>query len=271
MAKIIEALCLALLVAQPAFADDLIQQANNQESLVIGVAPLHVTEQSLAPQGSVYVNYESGTRYLVGIDEARTRTIFGVPDLYTDLEVLLGVATLGYSGSALNSAGGLTGTIGQPVSYAQESVRLRMGRSWGLPAEKNLALTPFVGISQQAWGRDTPSGGPADLYDQLGIELGVLLQVSLPYHLVFGADAAQGRTLGAVLFNHSYGNLDHATSSAFALKLDHRTFADWHQRLEIRQTFLRYGQTANAPGYFEPRRSSDLAIMLEFGTETSLF
>jgi hypothetical protein len=77
--------------------------------------------------------------------------------------------------------------------------------------------------------------------------------------------------LGAVLFGHTFGNLTYASASSFALKLDHRTFASWHQRLEIRQSYLRYGQPAGDAGFFEPRRSSDLAIMLEFGTEDSIF
>jgi hypothetical protein len=271
MSRTIQTIALAAILTAPAFANDAIQQVNNQESLSIGIAPLHASEVAYNPQGTSFVNNESGTRYLFGYDNARTRTIFGIPNLYTDLEVSLGFATLGYYGNSISQTTGAGSAVNQPVSYTEEAVRIRVGRSYEFFESNNVALTPFLGISQQAWARDSTANGSATVYDQEGIEAGVLVQASLPYNLVLGADAAVGRALGAVLFDGGFGNLTYAGTSSFALKLDHRTFKDWHQRLEIRQTFLRYGQPANVSAFFEPRRSSELAIMLEVGTETSLF
>jgi hypothetical protein len=107
-------------------------------------------------------------------------------------------------------------------------------------------------------------------YDHEGLELGALAQARLPGQWVLGADASAGRVLGAVVYSGG-GNRVFATAHTFSLKLDHRTFPDWHQTLEIRQNALRYGAVPNVFGMFEPRGSNELTIMLEIGGETSVF
>jgi hypothetical protein len=259
-----------IFLAVPAFANESISQVNNQESLAVGLAPVHVSEAAVDQQGGSFVNHEAGTRFLFGYDAARTRTILGIPDLYTDLDVLVGVATLRYDGTALASSTAANSSISDSLSYVDESVRVRVGRTLTFFKSENLALTPFAGVTQKAWLRDTSVSGMAGFYDHEGAEVGALVQMGLPSSFVFGADAAVGRALAAVSFDGA-GSRIVATTSTFSLKLDHRTFPDWHQRVEIRQNFLRYAQPANIPALFEPRRTSDLAIMLEIGGETSVF
>jgi len=195
--------------------------------------------------------------------------LLGIPDLYTDLEISLAGGTLRYKGQSIGATGTTT-ALDQSVSYVQEAIRIRVGRSLHLLGSGKLALTPFLGVSQLAWARDAPASGIATFYDHEDLEAGALAQASLPYRLVLGADAAVGRALAASVLGGGSGNLVYASTASFALKLDHRTAHDWHQRLEIRQTFHRYGQFPDISGNFAPRRTSDLAIMLEFGTEASI-
>jgi hypothetical protein len=261
----------AAALAATARADEAIRAVNNQESLFIALAPVHLGETASDAQGASFAGHAYGTRYLFGFDEARTRTILGVADVYTDLEVSLGVATLGYEGRSLDPGNAPGADVTVPVSYGEESVRLRVGRSYESRGAMRLAVTPFLGLTQQAWLRDQPTAGNASFYDFPGMQLGALAQAGLPGRLVLGADAAVGRSLGTILFGGNYGNGIFAKVSTFSLKLDHCTSADWHQRLEIRQAVLRYGVSGRTPGYYEPQRGSELAIMLEFGTESSIF
>ena len=271
MAWIIAAVATAFLFLVPAYADEAIEHVNNQQSLLIGIAPLHASEFARAAQGASLTNAASGARYLFGYDTARTRTLLGIPDLYTDLEVSLAGGTLRYKGSSIATNGASTAALTESTTYVQDAIRMRIGRSLQFLGMRSVVLTPFLGISQLAWSRDLSASGIGNFYDHQGIEAGLMIQASLPYRLVLGVDASAGRTLGAMLANGGSGNLVYAGTSSFALKLDHRTYGSWHQRLEIRQTFLRYGQFPDVVGFFEPRRTSDLAIMLEFGTEGSIF
>jgi hypothetical protein len=267
-------IAIVLSLARIASADESIARVNNQDSLAVGLAPLRDTEEALTQNGGSLVNSESGTLVRFGYERARTRTILGFPGWYTDLLVSLSAGNPNYAGSIINRATGATGAIDEPVSLVQEAVRFRVGRSVALNANQTLALTPYVGASQEAWARETSGNTRFADYDHQALEVGTLAQASISSSWVLGADAGVGRTLGAVLLDGSIGNrvwLNNATTASFALSLDHRTFDSWHQRLEVRQSYLRYGQPANVVNFFEPRRSSDLAIMLEFGTETSFF
>jgi hypothetical protein len=270
MKRALGALALALACAAPALADAPIAQVNNQESLAIGIVPLHASDVAQDKSGAVFVNHAAGTRFVLGYDAARTRTIFGIPDLYTDLDAAVGVATVRYDGTILDTNAQAAGGVNEAATYVEESVRLRLGRTWSFFKTRDAALTPFLGFVQKAWGRDSPSSSIAYAYAHEGLEAGALAQVSLPGNLVAGADAAVGRVMGAVLFNGA-GNRLFAGARSFSLKLDHRTFADWHQRLEVRGNFLRYGSVTGVSGFFEPRRSNDIAILFEIGGETSVF
>ena len=254
-------------------AQDAITQANNQDGYWAGVAPLHTDEVATDGLGNSYVNNAAGTRFVIGYESTRTRTIFGLPGWYTDLDVAVGAASVRYDGIALVPSNGTQSSINQAATYLEEGVRLRLGRSQPLLSSKAIVLTPFLGVSQKSWTRDALATGSATFYTHVGAQAGLLLQVNLPYHWVLGAEAAGGRILGATEFD-GYGSRNLAGSSAFALSLDHRTYAEWHQRLQVRQNFLRYGSVNGAGGglgLYEPRRSSDLAILLFMGTETGSY
>lgn len=256
----------ALACSHAARAQEGIGTVNNQESLAVGLAPLHATEQ--ASGGAT--NTVAGTRFLFGYAAARSRTVFGIPDLYTDFDVQFGVATLRYGGSSLNPPAGAATAVSQSVSQVDEALRVRLGRSFAVLSAGSAAITPFLGVSQRAWVRDATDNGIANFHYQVGSEAGLLVQAALPWHLVLGADAAVGRTLGTVIFD-GYGNTLYGRTTAFALALDHRTFANWHQRVAIRQSTLRYAPPAAGAGSFEPRRTADLAFLFEVGGETGVF
>ncbi len=135
-----------------------------------------------------------------------------------------------------------------------------------------MALTPYFGLAQQAWLRGATTFSPATAYSHYAAEIGLLGQATLTSRLVLGVDASLGRTVGALQLDQ--GNLLAPRAgilSSFALYLDNRTYADWHQRLILRQSYLRYGEPAKSVGLLEPRRNSALSIQLEFGTERDLF
>lgn len=253
-------------LAQAARADDhAIEQVNNEQVYSIAVAPMRMTEETLPTATSAAVgNQMSGTRYLYGYEVTRTREVFGVPNWYTNFDLSIGAGMLNYTGTDIDATSG-NGAISQATSYGEESVRMRVGRSFAFAGQR-LAATPFVGLTQKLWLRDAPVTETARFYDEDGIEAGALLQLSLPWHWVVGADAAIGRDLGGILYNGT-GNLLYASTTSFGLVFDHRTFSDWHQRIELRQSTTRFGQGGNVVGYFEPRQSNGYAVMLEMGLE----
>jgi len=254
--------------AAPVRADEAIDHVNNQESLSVGIAPLHATEAALNSSGASLLDTSAGTRFLLGYEAARARTILGVPDLYTDFDLSVGVATLQYTGNANDPTAGANEQFNQSATYVEEELRLRLGKTFAFLRSGTFALTPFLGVSQKAWLRDTTAHGSATFYDHVGMEIGALVQASLPMQLVLGADAAIGRTLGTVIFDGA-GTQSYAKATTFSLRLDHRTFPDWHQRVELRQSTLRYAQPG-VTGYFEPQRSSSLSILFSVGGEVSV-
>jgi len=254
--------------AAPLHANEAIDSVNNQESLAGGIAPLHASEVAASAGGAPGVDTASGTRFVFGYEAARTRTLLGIPDLYTDFDLTLGVATLRYAGLDSAPPAGAGQPLNQAATYVEEELRLRLGKSFALFPARRWALTPFVGISQKAWARDATATGSATFYDQGGAEAGVLAQASLPGQFVLGVDAAVGRVLAAVITDGA-GNQVTAKAVSYALHLDHRTFPDWHQRLELRQGTLRYAPAAGS-GVFEPQRTSGLTILFSVGGEVSV-
>jgi len=261
----------ALLGLPVARADPLIRQANDQESLVIGVAHVHDGEQARDSAGAGVLNEEAGSRLLLGFGVTRTRALFGIPGFYTNLEVLLGAADVGYAGPSFDPKTGIPGAAGGGFHVASDIVRLRVGRSFELGAGGRLALTPYLGLAQQAWLRDGTTYTPFSAYGDAALQLGVLAQAALTRRVVLGVEAGIGRTLGAMeLDGHDLNWPHRATASSFSLYFDHRTFAEWHQRVELRHGAYATGTGAFDGGLFEPRRGSATAILLEFGTEKDL-
>jgi len=270
---ILAALC-ALCCATPSRADPLIRQANDQESLIIGVAHVHLGEQARDSAGAPVLNEEAGSQLVLGYGSVRTRALFGVPGFYTDLEIALGGADVGYAGTSFDPTTGLAGSAGATrggFDVASETVRARVGRTREFGRDGRLALTPYLGLAQQGWVRTGTVYTPFSGYGDAAAQLGLLAQAALTRKIVLGADAAIGRTIGAMaLDGHNLDWPHRATTSTFALYLDNRTFAAWHQRLEIRHSSQRYGEPAYGGGLLEPRRGSVTSILLEFGTEQDL-
>lgn len=258
----------ALVLSPPAFADEAIRQSNNQEAFSIAIAPLHTTEQSNPPQGAPVIDSVAGNRYLYGYEVARTRTIFSMPGWYTDIEASLGSGTLRDAGYSFQQGPIGLVPMNEAVMYGEESVRVRLGRTFEFPGSGIFAVTPFAGLAQMAWIREAPVNDTVRAlgYADDGAEAGILAQASLPWHLVAGASASAGRTLGT-LIHGSTGERIFATTSSFSLKVDHRTIPDWHQSVEVRQTIRRFSLAPDVVSFFEPSRTSELAILFEVGWE----
>ena len=256
----------SLAAAAPALCDEAIDRVDNEESFSLAIAPLHAQELGQPMQGAPVANTLAGTRYLLGYEVARTRSLFGIAGWYTDLDLSIGAGTLRYRGSVMNAPAGAPVGVDEVVTYGQEAMRLRLGRSFEFARGEGMALTPFVGLLQQSWTRESPSAQVARAYAHDGLEAGALFQASLPWSSVLAASASLGRTLGVAESSDS-GSYVFAKASSFALKLDHRTFPDWHQSVEVRQDFLRYAPSSSAAATFAPRRTSSLAFMLEMGVE----
>lgn len=255
-----------------ALADELIRQANDQESLTLGLAHVHAGQQALDKAGAPVLNEEGGPQMQLGYGSARTRSLFGVPGFYTDLHILLGAGTLAYGGPSYDPSTGVAGPNNGSFNRATESVAVRVGRSVEFGASGRIALTPYLGVGQQAWLSNSSSYSRATSYNHYTAELGALAQASLTRRVVLGVDASIGRELGALqLDGHNLTWPHHGTATSLGLYLDNRTYSDWHQRLILRQDSLRYGEPANAGGVFEPRHASSLAIQLQFGTELDLY
>ena len=262
----------AMLFAGTAQADEAIRAANNQESLSVGLGHLHTSDQAQPTGGSVVLNEGSGYELQLGYDTTRTRTLFGMPGFYTKLQVLLGGAQMNYAGTSHDPSTGAAGPNNGPYNLGSELVQVRAGRTWEFGPGQRLALTPYAGLRQQAWLRDSSTYARFTGYNHFGADVGVLGQAALTRTWVLGLDAGLGRTFGGLQFDgHNLVWPPKAAIGDFSLYVDHRTDADWHQRLSIRQDVVRYPEPPSADNIYEPRRRAGLSVGLEFGTELDLY
>jgi len=262
----------AVCFAAPALADELIRQANDQEGLMVGLSRQRAGLQSVDKAGATVLNETAGAQIEVGYANTRMRTLFGLPNFYTRLEISLGLGQQNFAGNPTDPSTGAVGSSKGPFDVDTESVRVRVGYTKEFGAGGRMALTPFLGVAQEAWLRGATTYSDKTAYYHYAAEIGLLGQATLTHKVVLGADASFGRTVGA--WQIDQGNLIAPRTgirSSFALYLDNRTSTDWHQRLILRQTYLRYREPAQSVGMFEPRRNSALSLQLEFGTERDLF
>jgi hypothetical protein len=273
MTRLLATLPLAVVCyAAPVLADELIRQANDQEALMLGLSHLSAGLQSVDQAGAPVLNKVSGPQIEVGYANTRMRTLFGLPNFYTRAEVSFGLGQQDFAGNLVDPSTGVVRTSNGPFLVETESLRGRVGYSREFGAGGRMALTPFLGLAQHAWLRGATTSSGLTAYYDYAAEIGLLGQATLTPKLVLGAEASVGRTLGAWQIDQR-GLIDPrgGMTSSFALYLDNRTSADWHQRLILRQSYLRYGEPAQSVGSFEPRRNSELSVQLEFGTEMDLF
>jgi hypothetical protein len=228
--------------------------------------------QSVDKAGAPVFNETSGPQIEAGYANTRMQTLFGMPDFYTRLEISLGLGQQNFAGDPVDPSTGVAGTSKGPFNVETESLRFRIGYSREFGAGGRLALTPFFGLAQQAWLRGDTTYSATSAYYHYAAELGLLGQAILAPKLVLGVEASLGRIVGASQIDNVKQIAPRAGNApSFALYLDNRTSANWHQRFIVRHSTLRYGEPAQAVGLLEPRRNSALSIQLEFGTELDLF
>jgi hypothetical protein len=262
----------AVFFTAPAMADELIRHANDQETLILGASRQRAGLQSVDNAGARVFNETSGGQIEFGYANTRVQTLFGVPNIYTRVEFSLGLGRQNFAGNPTDPSTGVIGTSNGPFDVDTESLRLRVGYSREFGPGGRMALTPFVGLAQHAWLRDATTFSGTSAYYDYAAELGLLGQASLTRKLVLGVEAGLGRIVGASQIDKTRQIAPRAGNApSFALILDNRTSANWHQRFIIRHSTVRYGEPAQAVGLLEPRRNSALSLQLEFGTELDLF
>jgi hypothetical protein len=272
MTRILALLCLpAACCAATASADERIFDANNVEALTLAVSRLGADLQSVARAGTLVLNRVEGPQIEFGYSNSRTRAVFGVPGFYTRFELALGLSRQDFAGNSIDPSTGAVVASSGPFDVQTAAMRGRIGYGWEFGPDRRAALTPFVGFAQQAWLRRATvvSGTTANL--QNVVEIGLLAQSTLSPRIVFGADGSVGHVLGA--WQADSRNVfvpSGRIASSFSVYLDHRTAADTHERIVLRQSSLRFGDPVQATGSLEPRRNSALTIGLEFGTEGRL-
>jgi hypothetical protein len=256
----------------PALADELIRQANGQESLMLGLSYQHERLQSVDQARALVRNELAGPQIELGYANTRMRTFFGVPDIYTRVEISLALSQQDFSGDAVDPSTGVVGKSDGPFDVASESARVRVGYTREFGAGRHLALTPFLGLSQLAWLRGATSYSGTTAYYHYAAEIGLLGQATLTPKVVLGVDASLGHTVGAwQVDQRDLIGPRGGIMPSFALFLDNRTSSDWHQRLIVRQSYQHYGDPEQSVGSFQPLRHSALSVQLEFGTEGELF
>jgi hypothetical protein len=188
------------------------------------------------------------------------------------VEVSFGLGQQDFTGNVADPSTGAVGSSNGPFNVESESMKLRVGYTRELGDARRVALTPFFGLAQQAWLRGDTTYSGSTVYWHYAAEIGLLGQVTVTPKLVLGADASLGHTIGAwQIDQRDLIKPNGGITSSVALYLDNRTSNDWHQRLIVRQSWIRYGEPAQSVGSFEPRRNSALSVQLEFGTELDLF
>src|SRR5258708_3346466 len=127
-------------------ADELIRQANGQESLMLGVTYLRERYQSIDTAGTVVPNELSGPQIEIGYANTRMRTLFGLPDFYTRTEVSFGLSQVDFGGDSRDPETGAARKSNGPFNTESESMRVRAGYMREFGTNRRFALTPFVGL-----------------------------------------------------------------------------------------------------------------------------
>jgi len=273
MTRFLAALPLAFVCfTAPALADELIRHANDQESLVLGLSRLSNDLQSVDKARAPVQNKLSGGQIELGYANTRMRTLFGLRNIYTRVQICLGLGQQDFDGKVFDPSTGKAGTSNGPFFVETESMRARVGYTWEFGGGGPLAVTPFLGLSQQGWLRGDTTYSGTTAYHHFAANVGLLGQMSVTPQIVFGAEASLGRILRAwQVDQRDLISPQSGLSSSLALYLDNRTSSDWHQRFIVRQSVQRYGEPAQSVGSFEPRRDTAISFELEFGTELDLF
>jgi len=271
MKRILVLLPLLAAVAATANADERIVQANNLEALTMAVSHQSADLQSRDQGGAQLSNRAQGTQIEFGYANSRTRAVFGVPGFYTRYELSLGLSRQDFAGNIIDPSSGTAVAGNGPFDVQTLAGRGRVGYSWEFGPGGRSALTPFLGLAQQLAlrGATVVSGTTANFHNVL--EAGLLAQATLTPQIVLGADASVGGVLGAWQIDQSnlFGPRGRI-ASALSVYLDHRSAADNHERIVLRQSSARFGEPAMAAGSLEPHRYSAFTIGLEFGTEGNL-
>jgi len=273
MARLLASLLLACLCwPQASRADELIRQANTQESLILGVTYLRERFQSIDTSKSLIPNELSGPQLDLGYANTRMRKLFGRPNFYTRAEVSFGLSQVDFGGDLLDpETGAASKNNSGPFNTESESMRLRLGYMQEFGAKRRFALTPFVGLGQHAAVRNSSGLASTGGYADFTAEIGVLGQLTLTPQIVFGVDASIGHTVGAWQVERQDVLGPTAVPTSFEVYLDNRTFAEWHQRLLFKYNDLRFGGAEASSGTLQPQRHTGLSVELEFGTEGDLF
>jgi len=269
--KTLLALLFLIAASCAAHADERIEEANNIEALTLAVTRLDADLQSRDTAGAQVFNRAQGPQIEFGYANTRTRAVFGVPGFYTRFELGLGLGRQNFAGNSTDPATGAVVANNGPFDVEAADTLSRIGYGWGLGPGGHVVLTPFIGLAEQLWLRGaTMASGTTAYFHNVG-EIGLLAQATLSPWIVLGADASVGRIFGAwQLDQHNMIWPSGRIASAFSVFLDHRSAADAHERIVLRQSSLRYGDPAQATGSLEPRRSSAYTVQLEFGTEGKL-
>jgi hypothetical protein len=257
--------------AVTANADERTFDANNVEALTLALSHLGADLQSRDTAGAPVHNRLTGPQIEFGYANTRTRAVFGVPGFYTRLELSLGFSRQDFSGGFTDPSTGVLASTKGPFDALAEAARGRIGYGWEFGPDRRLAATPYLGLAQQSWLRSATAVSGTAAYFHEAVEAGLLLQTSVAREYVLGADASVGRVLGAWQIDHR--NLlgpQGRIATSISLYLDHRTDADSHERIFVRQGSYRFGEPAQTTGSLEPRRNSAFTIGLEFGTEGNL-
>ena len=258
--------------AADAYADEPIRSANNVEALTLAVSHMSHDQQSRDSAGDTINNRLTGPQIEFGYASTRIRDAFGVPGFYSRVEFALGYGRENFAGASLDPSTGAVAPDKGPLDVLTETARGRFGYEWELGSQKRVALTPFIGVTQQAWRRNSTAASGTAVYFHDVLEAGLMVQASLSPRLVLGADASVGHVVGSWQIDH--GDLIEPRgriATTGSLYLDHRSDATSHERLLVRQSSLRFGEPAQSTGVLEPRRNSGFTIGLEFGTTGNLF
>lgn len=258
-------------ICATAVADDRIHDANNLEALTLAVTHLGSDLQSRDSAGDPIANRIAGPQIAFGYVRSRTPTVFGVPGFNTRFEMALGLGRQDFAGAALDPSTGAAVPGSGPFNVQTLNTRGRLGYGWELGPGRHISLAPFVGLSQQISHRGATVVSGSAAYRQNAAELGLLAQASLLSEWVLGVEASVGHTIGA--WQVDSRNVTEPSARlvpAVSLFMDHRTDANSHERIVLRQGVARFGDPAQATGSLEPRRTSAFTIGLEFGTEGNL-
>lgn len=198
------------------------------------------------------------------------RTVFGIPDVYANVDYGFSAGNLSYRGSAFNTQTGMVSPYQTNDRAYFNRVEVSLGI--GLPAQTPLGpveIIPYLAGGYQNWFRNIGgSAGYGELYQAGLVGGGVKIDLAATDAFVLSARGEAlgviGGSLQASALPNLYGpgtvpvqgNFGPSAEERISIDADYRVRGPWHAFANIGLDHFNYSGSKVDNGYYEPISST---------------